>query len=306
MDYAAPGIGVLVLVLLFSDVVVTVFHPEGHGGPLFRILSRGAWRGARRLAGRRDDARRARRLALTGPLLTVLTPALWLALLVVGFAFIYWPRVLQLVEIPGLEGPAWAEAVYHSLNSASTLGLGDVRAEHMGLRWITAIQAIAGFGLVTAALSYFMAVYRELPALRTLALEVSTRLQEDDIADAIDDEDQAAEWDQWFEHVARQLIRLRHVFAQYPILHYFRPGHRDDEFIIQLGRLLELRSRLDGQGSPALERSAFRALGTAVAAYTVELHTYFVARARPGTWRDRDLDELRALHAELLDHFALR
>jgi hypothetical protein len=305
MEYAAPAAGVLILLVLLRDIVITVFHPEGQGGPLFRVLSRTLWAGFRALGRRSDGSLRTDLLSMAGPVLAVLTPATWLLTLVVGFALIYMPWVLELIEIPGEEGPPWREAIYHSLNAASTLGLGDVRADHIGLRWLTAVQALAGFGMVTAALSYFMAVYRELPILRTTAMEISARLREDDVIDHISDDEQREEWDQWFEHIARALMHLRLVLAQYPILHFFRPRYFSDEFLLQLGRLLEVAEQLNVADALRARRTTFQALIGAAHDYIDQLHDQFV-----GDDAGADLDDpdrrARARYDAVLRYFALR
>jgi hypothetical protein len=304
MEFAAPAAGTLILLILFRDVVITVFHPEGYGGPLFNLLRRCVWGAFRPIGRRADGSLRTDLLSMAGPILVVLTPATWLLTLVVGFALIYLPWVLELVEIPGQEGPAWAEAIYHSLNASSTLGLGDVHARHMLLRWLTAVQALAGFGLVTAALSYFMAVYRELPVMRTAAMEMSERLAPEDVVAAIDDEDQREEWDQWFDNIARSLFHLRLALAQYPILHYFRPRRFSDEFLLPLGRLLEVTRELDAQHGPAAQRTALKALVGGLHDYIDELYDLFIggsvgAEEAPGS-------RARARHDAVLRHFLLR
>lgn len=80
--------GFLVLLLLYLDVFLTVFHPEGHGGPLTGRLNRTAWGGFRALAG----ARPAKALAFAGPMMPVLTLLVWMGLLIAGYALIYYPR----------------------------------------------------------------------------------------------------------------------------------------------------------------------------------------------------------------------
>ncbi|CAN5255201.1 hypothetical protein BH24PSE2_BH24PSE2_07970 [soil metagenome] len=36
-------VGIAVLALLFADVFLTVFHAQGHGGPLSRVQNRTIW-----------------------------------------------------------------------------------------------------------------------------------------------------------------------------------------------------------------------------------------------------------------------
>jgi hypothetical protein len=302
MEWIAPAAGVLLLILVFRDVVITVFHPEGYGGLVFRVLSRMIW-GALRGTARRRGGSRSHSLAMAGPLMAVLMPVAWVLLLVVGFALVYLPWITEFMELPGEMGPDWGEALFHSINAASTLGTGNVTADRLGLRLITTIQAMAGFGMLTAALAYFMGVFRELPNMRSLALEVSTRLSDEEALDSLEDPEQWRDWETWFEHVARVLHHSRHVFSQYPILHYFRPLHPGDEFLLQLGRLLDLRERLDVKSDRAARSATLRSLNNAVAGYVMDLHRQFVGPVAAED--DMPTERLREYHHRVLRYFML-
>jgi len=303
LTWVAPAAGVLLLALVLRDVVLTVFHPEGFGGRIFRVVSGMTWGAFRWFARFRGWDGRNDFMSMAGPTMAVLMPVTWVTALVVGFALIYLPWVLELVDLPGELGPPWAEAVFHSINAASTLGTGNVTADSVALRWITTIQAMAGFGMLTAALSYFMGVFRELPNQRSVALEISARLADESAYESLQDPEQWRDWETWFEHVARVLHHGRYMFSQYPILHYFRPRRRGDEFLLQLGVLLDLRERLDDGADHAARSATFRSLNSAVEDYILALHRQFVG----GTPHRRDVSpaELRQLHRGVLRHFML-
>jgi hypothetical protein len=302
MRWIAPAAGVLLLIFVFRDVVIAVFHPEGYGGRVFRVISRVIW-GALRGTARRRDGNRSRSLAMAGPLMAVLMPVAWVFLLVTGFALVYLPWITEFVDLPGEMGPDWGEAIFHSINAASTLGTGNVTADRLGLRLITTVQAMAGFGMLTAALAYFMGVYRELPNMRSLALEVSTRLSDAEALDSLEDPEQWRGWETWFEHAARVLHHSRHIFSQYPILHYFRPLNPGDEFLLQLGRLLELRQRLDVSGHQAARSATLRSLNNAVAGYILDLHRQFIAPVAADD--DTSAERLHEYHRRVLRYFML-
>ena len=102
--------GFLVLLLLYLDVFLTVFHPEGHGGPLTGRLNRTAWGGFRALAG----ARPAKALAFAGPMMPVLTLLVWMGLLIAGYALIYHPAISTFPVSPGMLRGRVLEAVHFS------------------------------------------------------------------------------------------------------------------------------------------------------------------------------------------------
>lgn len=74
------------MVLLVLDVFLTVFHAQGHGGPLTRGQNRTIWMVFRKVGLRADRVMRAGLLALAAPAMVVATFIAWVVLLVVGFA----------------------------------------------------------------------------------------------------------------------------------------------------------------------------------------------------------------------------
>jgi hypothetical protein len=306
MIYMAPIAGTLILLLLTRDVLITVFHPEGHGGPVHRVLNRAVW-GTFRVVGRRRDGTPRRKLvSLAGPLIGVLTPTMWLALVVSGFALIYYPWITDLLVLPdGEPGPAWAEAIVHSLDAASTLGSASGTAEYPALRALAGIQALAGFATLSAAIAYIMAVYREVAAMQTLALEIHSRLADGDVALAVETDRDRQELEQWLAHVARVLLNVRQAFAQYPIMHYFRPHSEADALLLQLGLLLQLRETLFREQPGLTERPALRTFDRAINVYLLALRDQLLSRDVTDRPDALSSEEARSLHQEVLGYFML-
>ena len=166
----SAGIGVLVLMLLATDVFLTVFQPQGRSGPLTQLQNRLLWGVSRYLA---RTGSRTGLLALAGPSMVVAARATWLLLLVAGFALIYYPWITSFLISPGELRATWAEAVYFSGYTAATLGLGDLVPDHVALRLLTALQAFGGFALISVSVTYLLSVYRQVLAMQTLAANVA-------------------------------------------------------------------------------------------------------------------------------------
>ena len=66
------------------------------------------------------------------------------------------------------------EALYIAYMTLSTLGLGDVIPVTPWLRLATALEALTGFALITAAMTWFMQVSPPLTRRRSLGLRLST------------------------------------------------------------------------------------------------------------------------------------
>lgn len=287
-----PLSGALLLALLALDVFQTAFHAEGRGGPINRRQNRVIWKLVRWTAtvgGRRSGPL----LSLGGPLMAVTTIAVWSLLLLAGFTLIYMPYILDFHFSTGSPGPATLEAFYYSGMVAATLGQGDVVARGAALRVVTIIQAVAGFALVTVAVTYVLAVYRELIASQSLAEALDAWLADGPEASP-PEPGTDPEWDRSIT------LRLSHVLVShfnYPILHYFRPTQRSRALPPQMEKLLaglRLRQTQGGGegGGGHSATSSHRALEAMVDRYIAEVHSLFV-RQEPKPDEDTNRDTLR-------------
>lgn len=246
MELLLPLVGASVLLLLAVDLFVTVFHPEGHGGPLTQRHNGavwGLWKKAAPSGKRRDGW-----LGLGGPVLAVLTPAIWALLLVAGFALIYYPWMERFLVSPGTLRVHWVEALYFSGFAAATLGTGDIVPDLAPLRLLSIVQALSGFALLSASLTYILAVYRENGRKTTLASELALHYRRGDAG--AEPSAVAEEPELWLKHVVRELLHVTQAHAQYPILHYFRPSDAHNSLALQLEPLVRM-SGSGGLGSPA-------------------------------------------------------
>ena len=243
MNLLLPALGAALLLLLATDLFVTVFHPEGHGGPLTRRQSRTVWWLWKTVAP--SGARRDGWLGIGGPLLAMLTPAVWSVLLVAGYALVYYPWMERFLVSPGTLRPHWAEALYYSGFAAATLGTGDIVPDLVSLRLISIVEALSGFALLSAALSYILAIYRENGRKATLASQLALHFHGE--RDAAGTEAVASERERWLEEVAGELTHVTQAHAQYPILHYFRATDPRNSLALQLAPLVRLASSRDGE-----------------------------------------------------------
>jgi hypothetical protein len=127
-----PAVGILLLVAL--DVVRTVLLPSSRG-PLSALVYRTAFRlPALAPAGVR---RRTRQFA--GPAAIGGSIILWLLLVWLGFGLIYWSQIEHLAAQPGsgFRELGFAEALYLSATSLTTLGFGDLSGGTTTLRMPT-------------------------------------------------------------------------------------------------------------------------------------------------------------------------
>src|SRR5687768_10846739 len=125
----APGVtaqllGAALVLLALADVFLTVLHPRADAGVVSPRLNRAIWTLFR--VGSRPFRRRGEFiLCYAGPVLLALTVAVWVMLLVVGFALIYWPALGREIAAIGDTPHDFATALYFSGTCLTTLGFGD-------------------------------------------------------------------------------------------------------------------------------------------------------------------------------------
>jgi len=168
----ATAAGVLLAAAGLREVFHQILHPGG-AGRLTSALFRAVWRVARRLG--------AGPLALAGPVGVVASLATWALLVLVGFALVYWPHVPEGLQYaqgiePARQG-ALVDALYVSGVTLATLGFGDVVAEPAGLRFAQVLEALVGFALLSAGLSWVLSIYPALLRHRSLAARVGLLLE---------------------------------------------------------------------------------------------------------------------------------
>ena len=140
--HAAGGFGLIFFAL--REVFQQRFIPNG-GGSLSRVLMRAVWRAFRRVAVHRPAS-----LVLAGPCAFLAVIASWSALLVVGWALVFWPRMPgEFLYAPGLADPGqggFLGALYLSLVTLATLGFGDIVPTSGPLRVLVPFEALSASG----------------------------------------------------------------------------------------------------------------------------------------------------------------
>ncbi|MGW7357119.1 hypothetical protein ACWGI0_10870 [Streptomyces sp. NPDC054802] len=172
MEWVITEAGAALVLVGPRDLFHTLWHPTGRGS-LSRAVMTVLWRLARRFGARGTIA------APAGPLSMIALLLMWTLIIGAGWTLVYWPHVPDGFSYgPGLESGQRADIVdglYLSLAMVGTLGLGDTDA---WLRIAAPLEALIGFALLTAAVSWVSQIYpaptrRRLPALRLASLRAT-------------------------------------------------------------------------------------------------------------------------------------
>lgn len=161
--------GLFVVLVALCDIFHTLWHPGGFGR-LSQWVFQLAWRVTKHVV-----PSRTRQLA--GPIGILGVVMLWTGLMVIGWTLVYLPHMPEGFYFGSALSPEQSSdalaALYLSLVTLATLGFGDVTPADPGLRLLTPFEALLGFVLLTAAISWILQVYPVLGRRRSVAKRLS-------------------------------------------------------------------------------------------------------------------------------------
>ncbi|HZI44769.1 MAG TPA: hypothetical protein VFD53_06105 [Ilumatobacter sp.] len=175
---------------------------------------------------------RDRIMALYAPIALVLLPAVWLVLIITGFAGIYW----------AIHEETLGESFVLSGSSATTLGF--LRPEH---DWVTALsflEAAIGLGVVALMISYLPTIYSAFARREALVGMLEVRAGSPASAGMLFaryesigrlewiEEDLFVRWEQWFTEVEES-------HTSQPALCFFRSPHPERSWVNAAGLVLD-------------------------------------------------------------------
>lgn len=242
MTLAIALAGTLLVAVVVRDVFHTLFHPVGRGSIAPQVMKLVWW--VLRLF--RADRRIA---AMTGPLGIALVVLAWGVMAVVGWALLYLAQMPEGFSYSSELNPAERhdvfDSLYLSLVTIGTLGFGDIVPATPYLRVIVPLEALFGFMLLTAAVSWVLQIYPALHRRRVVALQLSTlrearRANPDLDIDSIDND--------VLSRLADAIVEVRNDFTQYGATYYFRDVDVDASLAYSLEYATELA--IEAAGSP--------------------------------------------------------
>lgn len=217
-------IGTGLIVMALHDIFHTLFHPAGRG-TMSDWLGGALWRMFRAL----DQGRRGL-LAVAGPWIFISVIFAWAALVVMGFTLIYYTGIGgEFATAPGMnpaQHKTFFDAFNISLGALITLG-GDFNSQSKLLRLGMGVEAVIGFGLLTASVSWLLSIYPVLEERRSLAHKASLlhyahremqlpllAMERQEVFDTL-------------MEITAEMIGLRNSLAQFPISYYFQAAEKE-------------------------------------------------------------------------------
>ena len=227
MDLLLIVVGVLLIFAGLLDIFFAVLHYDGFGF-LSSRLYKGLFEAVRFLARPMPRRLRALGLSMAAPLMVPVTITLWIVLVLVGYAFVYYAGMMGGGSFnfsnPSLE-PSFGEALYASGTAISTLGFGDVTPTGGLYQALAVSEALIGFGILTLAISYVVGVYGVLQQLGVTSAGLLH--QAEDTAEPLsilrphfpDGEPRGIESQVVTHH--RSLVEIYEGLRRYPIVYYY-------------------------------------------------------------------------------------
>ena len=252
--------GVALIGVVGRDAFDVLFNAEGRG-TFSRQITRVVWQVFRR-SGTRHGL-----FSIAGPLALVTVIATWAGLLVLGWALLFWPHMPGGFRFDaGVEaaGPDFVHALNVSLVTLTTLGFGDITPASEVLRLILPLEALLGFGLLSASISWLVSIYPALSRRRSLAYEISllraAEADDDFPLDALAPD--AVE--RLLAELTSRLIAVERDLVHFPISYYFSAGDPRFSLPVAAPYLLELARRGMDEAQPKSVRFRARLLMQAI------------------------------------------
>lgn len=257
MDWVSTAVGIGAVVIVLRDVFYTLLHPAGRG-TLARLVMRLVWRSAG------PGGRKGRISGLAGPLGMATVAVLWGLATTLGWALIYLPHMPEGFSFSGDLDPHprsdLLDSLYLSLVTVGTLGFGDIVPTSAWLRLVGPLEALVGFSLLTAVVSWILEVYPALTRRRVLALRLALLRRARNHP-----EDQPPEHlpPDLLANLAAAVAEVRVDLTQFPASYYFREQTEETALPAMLRYALDLVDRAVESDDPHV-RVAGRMLGCAL------------------------------------------
>jgi hypothetical protein len=229
-------VGIALLALVAYDVISTALSVGTGGGPLTSRLGAGWWHLARRLAARPDGPI----MACVGPVMILLTIAVWLGLLWGGWTLVFASDPEAVISSATREPASGWSRVYFAGLTVFTLGMGDYLPNGQPWEVLTAVAVISGLGLTTLAITYLVPVVGAVTARRVQASTIAGMgaTPQEIVISGLHGAHFA-----FFEHrlqaLSDSLLQTAEQHLSYPVLHYFHSSERHVDLRTQAYQLDE-------------------------------------------------------------------
>jgi hypothetical protein len=241
--------GIVCLFAVLFDAFQTIILPRRATGRyrLTRIFYRLTWSPWVFFAKRLHDPRkRESAFSYYGPMSLIFLLVVWAAVMVVGFALIYY--ALGSPFIDSAQGPGFPSDLYVSGTTIFTLGLGDVTPRNPWARELVILEAGTGLGFLAVVMGYFPVLYSAFSRREVSISLLDARAGSPPTAAEMMRRHSfegghgaltllLGEWERWSAELLESHI-------SYPLLCYFRSQHNNQSWLSALTAVLDTSALL--------------------------------------------------------------
>ncbi|HVF77486.1 MAG TPA: ion channel [Solirubrobacteraceae bacterium] len=217
MTIVSTAVGIALIAIVVHDIFTVLFR-AGAQSRLSGAIPRAIWSLFRRAGNEHRDL-----LALAGPFALAAVICFWAMTLVLGWALIYLPHYPQEYVIAEGTSPhsALVGALHTSLTMVTTLGSANVVPKPAWLQLLSPFEALIGFGMLTAAVSWLLQVYPVLSRRRALAYEIHLLADTERRLDLHVAQIEVSVAAELYAELTSRLIGVERDLAKFPITYYF-------------------------------------------------------------------------------------
>jgi len=203
----------------------------------------------------RSAKKRETFLSFFGPLSLLILFALWAALLIVGFGFLYYGNTPHDPTRPSLQ-----TCFYLSGTTFFTLGLGDITPHTSVERVLAVFESGLGFGFLALIISYLPVIYQAFSKREVSIVLLDARAGSPPTAGELllrhsgtDGRDALQrlfrDWERWSAELLESHI-------SYPVVSYFRSQHTNESWLAALAAILDSTALLIATSDNPCSRQA--------------------------------------------------
>ncbi|HEV2262488.1 MAG TPA: potassium channel family protein [Candidatus Rubrimentiphilum sp.] len=232
-----------IVAITLRDVFVGVIVPRADDAPLriSRYLARGLWRIWPSIAYRlySDELKREDFLGTFAPFQLVLSLAMWVTLLILGWGLFFY-GIRDQLRPPDL---TFAQSVYYAGASLLTIGYGDIVGTTTLAHTMSLVAAACGLGVVAVVATYLFSIFGSFQRRETFIVAIGARsgappsgvglLIEHANAGIV------ADLAQVFRDAQSWIAEVMESHLAYPILTLFRSSHDYQSWVGTLGALMD-------------------------------------------------------------------
>jgi hypothetical protein len=281
MEWIAVAAGVVLMAIAIFDIFETLLDPEDQG----RVTDRISW-----MVWRVCKLLPVQILSFAGPLAYVSVLFTWALLLITGGALVYWPFMPDSFAYDsGLEPEhrtGFMAAFYLSFVSFATLGYGDITPTATWLRIVGPLQTLVGFFLLSAAITWILAIYQDIETRRTLAHETTLLKQALEQGQHRLSELPSHSIEQLLDELTTRFVSVSGSLNQFPITYFFRITDDRQSIAVMALFLTDISEELSHEDLPAEVRLRARMLAGSLDHFAEALQARFIDAGTAASTRE--------------------